>query len=194
MITLKTLNDSIIDIIIECVNGSSSASDSRTKNCLRYIINQAIRQYSIPEKNWHLSKEADALWKKLTSQPIDGNYYKEIITCDALTEPIEVNIYKGASHQVQKRILKPGDKFIYNDIFHNEHVIPVSRIVDELFELWKNNNLTKDTVREKLDSMHIARITKDEDRRITSVSKRPGSFDDIIHNVYNKEANIFLIY
>jgi hypothetical protein len=90
-------------------------------------------------------------------------------------------LYKGASKTPVQTTLNKNDKFNFRQMFHEDHVIPVSIIIDELKNL-KVVNAT--TVTSKLDQMHQCIILKEEDRNISRTKGRNLIFQQTINNVY----------
>ena len=67
------LNAPLIIIIINALKGEKLQMNDLIP--YNYLLNQAIRQYIIPEENWHLSKAAKELWDSITSEDIrEYNY------------------------------------------------------------------------------------------------------------------------
>ena len=185
----------VLDIIISLLKGYKNISSngdpflhSRFKeNDLylwntNYLLNQVIRQYNIPPERYLITKEAKALWDKITDEPITNYYYREEIT--AKFDGAFVQEYKGAQKdQYRQRTLQAGDKFIYKDIFHHEHVIPVIVIIRQLKEL-KDEELDYEHVYPILENMYICRMLKSEDREIKNKYNRPSDKDEVIKTVY----------
>jgi hypothetical protein len=108
-------------------------------------------------------------------------HYKDVVTYDKLSSSQKYGLYKGASKTPVQTTLNKNDKFNFRQMFHEDHVIPVSIIIDELKNL-KVVNAT--TVTSKLDQMHQCIILKEEDRNISRTKGRNLIFQQTINNVY----------
>ena len=197
------MNNEVFDIIILLVKSYDEASDREhpyIKSCHNnreyvihngnYILNQALRQINIPDDHYLLSKGANDLWNKLKP---DGKYgknikdywYREKLTVHS-NEPVEIKEYSGASKTPILKKVKDGDTFIFKNVFHLEHIYPIDMIIEDLKELNKFGNLNYDSLAKVLDKIYICRITKEEDRNISSIfkSSRPHDLDKILKEVY----------
>ena len=81
----------------------------------------------------------------------------------------------------EKRKVQRGDGFIFRDVFHDEHMIPISLIIDELVSL---PNTNEDSVKAILGNIYICRILKSEDRTLPIKYKRPFDLQEVI-SMYN---------
>ena len=178
------------------VNGSKIESeldgDSLVLDNTKYILNQTLRQLTLPAENIYISNKAYELWQKLSPK----NYgirevnYKQKVICENI-EPIKVKVYKGSNLNPEKElILQKGAEFIYNDVFHEDHIIPISQIVKKLCELEKADRLTNENIFKILNSITVCKMLKDEDRDIHEKSKRPQSTDEIIDKIYGSKMQI----
>lgn len=191
----RPINKYFIDIVIVGVKGYKDAAQKEPDNkalrqAFKYLIGQTVRQYIILPDHRYISKKANDLWEELTSSDIRSVGYRRQVTCDTLTTPKIVKTYKGAQNRNGKISLYPKEKFVFNDIFHEDHVIPVVYFVDELIQL-DLDELTEEKVEDILDGMYIAKILKEEDRGLPR-TKRPHSFDEVIRDTY-KEIPIYPI-
>lgn len=187
---VQSINNHIINIVIECLNGIRKFPDEAP--AFRYLIGQTIRQYIIPDGNWHLTEAAVEKWDQLTSEDIRKFTYKETFHCNRLSKPYtELYFYKGSNNAPSHRKLSPNVAVAFNNIFIAEHTTPVSDIRKQLED--PQFNPTSANVKKVLDSIHITRMLKREDRKITQKNKRPLLFADIVKNVYNS-VNITLKY
>ena len=149
------------------------------KSNFSYLLGQAIRQWRIPDENWHTSVAADNVWNALTNEPIDKKGYKESFECQPSAIGKIVPRFSGATRKYGKlstiTINKgtrngKGTTCVFNDIFIAEHTTTVSDIRDALegcylvhrFCRWKRRN----EMRNILNKMHITQMLKIEDRRI----------------------------
>ena len=147
-----------------------------------YLLGQIIRQYQISDDNYYISSKANALWERITKQNIWNYSYRDKIFCES-DEEINVKSYKGASSEYSIITLNSGVPFIFNDIFHDEHIIPINIIIKELESL---PEYTYKTVEEILGQIKVCRMLKEEDREIKERCRRPLDFNYIVENIYKK--------
>lgn len=184
-------NEAIIKSIITLLDAynktlsDKSNQGKRNSNSLKYLINQSIREYEIPSDNWHVSKAALALWKDLTKEDIKNYHYRDVVKCDNLKQPWNTDLFQGANKEGDEREIFPNDSFLFNELFHEDHVIPVSLILEEIVKLKKINYKS---IKEVLDKMHICVILKEEDRKLGRTKGRNIDFNKTIVDVYNKNG------
>lgn len=169
-------------------------------NC-SYLLNQVLRQISIGDDKKLVSKAAKELWEKIdpeckknSSKNINDYYYREVLT--AGKEGAKIYEYKGSNKNPNSdspRELKKGASFVFRDVFHVEHVVPISMIIKRLKELEKNNQLTDDAINETLELIYVCRMTKQEDRGIKQKSKRFLDVDRVLNEVYKNKENKLII-
>ena len=147
-----------------------------------YLLGQIIRQYYIADNNYYISQKALALWGQITNQSIWNFSYQDKILCENSKE-IAVKCYKGASSKHSIKNLKPGDRFTFKDVFHDEHIIPINVIIKELKSL---PEYTYTAIENTLDKIKVCRMLKEEDRKIKEKSRRPSDFNYVIENIYKK--------
>lgn len=161
---------------------------------LRYLLGQSIRQYDVPEENYHISQAAKERWDELSNDCIRNYWYRKQVKCNNLKLAKSYNLYIGSTNAGIPTILNPGETFMFRQMFHEEHTIPVSLILNELTGNPKIS--TKKDIEELLDSMHISILLKDEDRAINAkfgtTKKRSLIFSDNVKNIYN-ECGITLL-
>ena len=146
-----------------------------------YLLGQILRQFNIPEERYFISEKSLNKWKEITNKNIRDFYYREKVVCE--NDNVEIEEFKGASKKGITRIINKGDTFIFRDVFHLEHMIPIKVIEDELLSL-KDDELDYDHVDSILNKLYICRILKTEDRKIENKYKRSSDIEDIIKNVY----------
>ncbi len=184
-------NEAIIDSIICLLNEYRDemldpVSNKANLDSLKYLINQTIRAYDIPEKNHHLSQSAFDRWNELSTEDIMKKHYKDKVVCDKLTGPVKYVLYTGASKTGEPTDVTNG--FEFRKMFHEDHVIPVSLIFDEMVKM---PVVDKKSIENLLDGMHMCVILKDEDRNIGRTRGRSLDYDKTIEDVYNRYG-IFL--
>lgn len=183
----RPINTYFIDLVITGVSGYKDSIQKYPDNAalcraFKYLINQTVRLYIIPPQHMYVSEKAKALWGELTSDNIRLAGHRRQIICDKLTTQKIVKTYMGARKINRELPLQKGDKFVFNDIFQEDHIIPVDYFVDELIQLGLEE-LTEENVEGILDGMYIAKILKEEDRRLPR-TKRPHSFDKVVTDTY----------
>ena len=155
---------------------------------LRYLLGQSIRQYDVPEENYHISQAAKNRWDELTNDCIRNYWYRKQVKCDKLTAAKWYKLYKGSTNAGTPALRNPGETFEFRQMFHEEHTIPVSLIMNELTDNSKTSN--KKDIEKLLDSMHISILLKDEDRAINAkfgtTKKRSLIFSDNVKTIYDK--------
>lgn len=182
----------VLDIIIEFVNAVKEDNRIELKKndkfysifSARYLLGQIIRQYEIPKDHYYISKEAKAKWKTLSNEDIWKYTHRNIVKCSAKNE-VEIKIFNGNKKEPEVKKIKLGEKFIFNDVFHDEHIIPVNIIIKELLKIEK---LSYKNVEEVLDKIYICRMLKEEDRSIEEKSKRPFDFKKVIDEIYKPKG------
>ena len=180
--------NSVLDIIIEFVRAVNNNNSIQTfiggkeyKICAaKYLLGQIIRQYEIPEDHYYISYEAEKLWNQLSNDDIWKYCYRAIVQCDTNNNLI-VKKYKNNEKIPRKQEIKHGDKFIFRDVFHDEHIVPIKVIIENLLSL---TDLTYENVEKILDKIYICRILKSEDRNIKQKSNRPFDFQKAKKEVY----------
>jgi hypothetical protein len=179
------LNAPLIIIIINALKGVKLQMNNLIP--YDYLLNQAIRQYIIPDENWHLSKAAKELWDSITSEDIRKYNYKQPITCDR-AEQTPAKKFVGNNSTGSDIKIKRGDRIPFNKLFSAEHMTPVSDIIKELKAL---NDITPENVKAILDKIHVCRVTKEEDRKINIKYGRGIDIESIKNDAYK---NIPLVY
>ncbi len=194
----------VYDIIISLVKGYKN-KDANSEHFIesefdgkkiwllntQYLLNQFLRQINVPQERCLVSQKALEKWKSLVGdEDINKYYYRENVEVkyDGF-----ISEYKGAKKNPEpEREVKPGDTFIFRDLFHLEHVVPISVIIEELCTLYDNDALNYENVDKVISSIYVCRMLKEEDRRIEEKYKRPNNKDDVIKDVYDK-ARIVLV-
>lgn len=186
----------VLDIIIEFVkalknkDGAMETNINGTMykiwNC-KYLLNQILRQWHTPNERWYISKKAKDLWDKLNvGKPIENYHYTDKVICNNEI-PVEVKIFKGSSNHFDTATLKKGcHPFNFNSIFHEEHIVPISVIIEQLCNL---NELNYKNVEEILNKISICRILKEEDKDLNanhSKKNRPCDPIKVLNETYKK--------
>ena len=152
-------------------------------NC-SYLLNQLIRQYSIPQNHYFISEKALAMWKEINTDNILNYRHRDKVT-KVIDGETEIEKYKGNEKSPTKALIKKGDFFIYNDVFTDEHIVPVSVIIKELCCLEK---LDYKSIKVVLDKIYICKMLKAEDRGIANKYNRSSNYEEVIKEDYKKIA------
>lgn len=147
-----------------------------------YLLNQIIRELCLPNDHYLISEQAKELWDKLSSDDINKYFVGRYIVCDK-ADDTEVSLYKGNSNIPYKVIkVQKNQKIPYNSVFHNEHIVTVNDIINELLKL---DNPTRKNVSEVLNKIYICRMLKEENSDI-KIHKHRSSLDfrEILNNEY----------
>lgn len=178
----------VLDIIIEFLKGVKSANqvvsivgDKEYKiKAAGYLLGQIIRQYEVPEDHYYISVAAENKWNELSNENIWDFVYRDSITCTS-NIPVSVKKYKNNEKTANETEVKKGDHFIFRDIFHDEHIVPIKIIIDNLLKL---EEITYQNVENILDKIYVCRILKFEDRKIKQKSNRPFDFELAKKQIY----------
>ena len=136
-------NNVVLDIIIEFVKAVKGAKKEIVSvvngkeykiKAAGYLLGQIIRQYNIPEDHYYISVAAENKWKELSNENIWDFVYRDSITCTSEV-PICVEKYKNNEKTATKAEIIKGQNFIFRDIFHDEHIIPIRIIIENLINL-----------------------------------------------------------
>ena len=190
-------NEVIIKSIMCLLLGYKKLKDSKKDiESLSYLLGQSIRQYDIPKENFHISEGAKKRWEELSDDKIENYWYHKRVKCNKLKSSKSYLFYKGSENKGIETVLNPGDFFTFRNMFHEEHIIPVSLIKDKMIN--NTNSVTESTIRELLDSMHMCIILKEEDRDINhnlgKTANRTDDFKKNVENIYDKRGIILLPY
>ena len=184
--------DVCLDMIISLIQAHETGEDSVVSGptCLRaahYLLGQIVRQYSIPAENRYISSAAKALWEKLSDENIWEYVYVDKFVCK---RDCVLPRFVGAEKEAREKTkaYKKGDKIEFKSVFHDEHIISVQVILQQLYAL-KGKDLNYENVRKILDSIVICRILKEEDKRLSH--KRYATFEENYEEIY-KPNQVFL--
>lgn len=188
----KMRNEAIIKsikILLEAFIANKAEDNEVDNGSLSYLLGQLIRQYDIPKEHRHISKNAQARWDSLnvTKGNIEDYHYRNKVTCNP-SKPLCVKLYTGAKKEGNEVEITKERSFFFREMFHEDHVIPVSLIKEKLVELNPNN---EKEIKELLEKMHICVILKDEDRKLSRTKGRSLDFEKTINDIYS-DAGIYL--
>ena len=195
------MNNDVFDIIIAFVKAekkdkpieSDFEKGKRYIHGTRYLLNQILRQYYVPKERRLVSKEAQKLWESIMGSEEDINDYRYHNIITAKLSGATISEYKGAKKNPEKsRELHKGEKFVFKDVFHVEHIVPIAVIIKELEKLYDSNLLDYKHVDEVLKHMYVCRMLKEEDRNIKEKFDRSFDKDEVIEKVYHP-CGIYLV-
>lgn len=192
-------DDKVLDTIILFIKAVKEKENIKSENetipsigNARYLLGQIIRQLRFDgdkyKDHYFVSKNAADKWKQISNKDIFEYYYRMTVYCEN-KEEIVIHKYKGSGKAFDELRIKSGDKFVYRDVFHDEHMIPVSDIIERLLALDEPNY---ENVGEILNSIYICKMLKDEDKKLKLKFHRPSDIRQVIEQVY-KPAGIEVI-
>lgn len=139
---METTN-AVLDILISLIKGAKSQwsglqcdyeGQHYTLWGCSYLLDQALRLYQIPDDHYLISEKAKDLWTEITTKPIKDFNYQRPVTYE-FKEPLEAKCFTGNGNGFSTRTLKQNDSFPYRDVFHDDHVVPLKIIIQELVNL-----------------------------------------------------------
>lgn len=151
----------------------------------KYLLNQTIRQLWLPINRMYLSVEAEKLFTSLGFKEEEIFLHFSRMKIINKTDKVQtVNLYKGASSKpYDEKSLKKGESFLLREVFHDDHIIPITHIIEKLLTI---NEPNRENVFEVLRDISVCRMLKEEDRRL-SRTKRPYDEKFIIEKLYYDE-------
>ena len=110
-------NDAIIKSILTLLKEYKAKNDPPTnsrkdsnKASLKYLINQAIREYDIPKHHRHASRGAQERWEELSSGDIMSKHYQDKVVCDRLKgKSKRYDLFVGASKERKPKVITEKD-------------------------------------------------------------------------------------
>ena len=188
------MDSKVLNIIIEFLNGCKNdgkiVDENKDEYCAihncHYLLGQIIRNYHVEYNHYYISENALEFWKKITDKPFFKFWYRDKVTMEK-EDSVVVKEYVGNSKHHTERELNINDKFTFRDVFHDEHMVPIKMILDELLAL---DNPNYDNVKKILDKIYICRMLKEEDRDLENKYNRSTNINEVINNDYK---NIKLI-
>ena len=157
----------------------------------KYLLGQRLREYAIKPNHKFISVRASKLWKEITDEEIDNYYYTKGVPVHRETI---LNLYKGAEKDPSKKDIKfeVGQKFAYRQVFHDEHIIPIGKIIEELCKLESPNY---ENVQKILDNIYLCRMLKSENIKLNKGNKNNRAWDvkETIEEIYMKTHDIEIV-
>ena len=183
----------VLDIIISFVKACKKdkefayiESNGKRIWSAHYLLNQILRQYYIDDNHIFISKKAQELWNEIAVEAdIKRFSYRNTFIAK---KDININMYFGAKKEGVLTEKNKGQKVVWNNIFHDEHTIPISEIIKELCAL---ETLNYENVSKVLDKIYICKMLKDEDRKINPKSDRPSNVVEVVEKIYNPTIEIY---
>ena len=187
----------VLDVIIEMIKGLKTNDGAmetyvngkvyKLWSC-KYLLNQILRQWHLTDDKRYVSKKAYELFKQMQSGSIFDYHYTNSVKYEG-EEPVEVQVYKGASNYNESETLYKGKIFKFNSVFHEEHIVPIKVIIENLCKL---KELTYESVESVLDKIAICYMLKEEDKKLNKEhfkSNRPYEIKEVLDKIY-KELGI----
>lgn len=180
----------VLDIIINLLVGIKNDNKLIGKSCndeeillngCSYLLNQTIRQYQFPKNHYFVSKKAQELWNKISSDDIFNYVYRDTVTKDIEGVVVVDKFRGGEGTPYAKESIVKGDKFIYKDVFSDEHIVTVSDVIKELLDL---SNFDYESVEKILNKIYICKMLKSEDRSIKNKKSRSMDYREVILSDY----------
>ena len=195
MNTFRDMN--MIDIVIyylNIVNTHEEINENFTvnKRSAKYLLGQTIRQLNLPREKYYLSVEAKKKWNLIRkdNEDIFKYWYRNSVEKN-VESIVEIAKYKGGEKLPYKiEEISCGDKFIFKDVFHDDHIIPIKLILKKLLKIKEVN---RKNVTEILEDISVCRMLKSEDRLIYEKSKREYSEIEIINKLYYNDYEIKIV-
>jgi len=136
----------VFDLIISLLKPMQSQQEIQSeyknyKHCIKskdnYLLGQVLRRYCLSKDKIFVSERAHELWNKICpDEDIKDYSYNKKVTCH---NKVVIPKYKGHNQKPEKyEEKKEGDKFSFNDVFHEEHTITIDIIIND--KLLKINN------------------------------------------------------
>jgi len=183
-LTSKSFGQTIelVKVLIDIIKSEDCTCDCSisTKNA-KYLLNQVLRQIELSHQKCYISKNAETLWSSITEQSILDYWYQSKVV-NSLSDNISIKIYKGASSKsTEERLLKKGDSFKYREVFHDDHIIPINVIINQLLKL---DQVDDESIMAIISKISICKMLKEEDREIRERCNRPFSENAVIDDIY----------
>lgn len=187
-------NAPLVKMIVCALDGVENCQ--KTKGCYgsnyKYLLNQCIRQYLVPDENIHISQGAKRVWQDMgfRVEEIYKYTYQDPITprCDT-----KVRTYKGTKKEDIEIDIPEGAKVAFNLVFIEEHTTPVKDVTMAIMCACKEPAADKESVIIKLlDKMHITKMLKCENEKITKNTNRinTGDYINLLpKDIFNKIVN-----
>lgn len=205
----KTKDINVLDIIIRFVKAiQDTPKDNKAEvyhfmrdeydNQLwgaKYLLGQILRQYYIPPNRIFVSVEAEKLWEEIAGNEVsirDYDYRKSVIS---KVSRCDIKGFNGASKKPDPNFrLEVGKPFVWNSVFHDEHIIPIKTIISRLEQL-KGEDLNYEKVKDILNDIAICKMLKEENHILDKEyrTKRKETVKQTIEDIYINECKIQIV-
>lgn len=176
----------VLDIIINLLIGIKQQNRLVEQSCINeniilnecaYLLNQMIRQYQLPPNHYFVSEKAQLLWEQISSDSIFNYSYRDKVTKNTHGD-IVIDKFRGSERTPYiTTTISQGDKFVFNDVFTDEHIVTVNNIIEELLALAEYDYASIEKV---LNKIYICKMLKSEDHAITRKKNRPIDYREVI--------------
>ena len=181
----------VLDIIITfanaCKKGKEQSfieSEGKKIWSAQYLLNQILRQYYIDDDHILVSKKAQELWDKIAVESDIKRFdYRKTFTSKV---DMEIEMFLGSKIEGAQTSIKQKQKVVWNNIFHDEHTVPLNVIIKELCAI---EELDYENVSRILDKIYICKMLKKEDRGIKQKSNRGSNVIEVVENDYTNTEN-----
>jgi len=184
----KMEHNAVIEFIKTLVRASKNGNCIEEKgekiHNTSYLLNQTLRQYGLKQEHYFISEKAILLWERLTSEEIMSRYYQDKVKCDR-ANGIIVREYIGNSKQSNERLIAKDDVITYRSVFHDEHIVPINIIQQELNDLV---TLDDESVKAVLGKIRICRMLKEEDKETVNKRNRSSDYREAIADNYTPKG------
>ncbi|WP_162140177.1 hypothetical protein [Haploplasma axanthum] len=147
----------------------------------KYLLNQILRQIKLPIEKYYISINALNLWKEMFGGPIMDYWYNKKIK--ALVDG-NITRFVGAKKDGSYGSISSGSSVEYRSVFHDDHIIPISKLVDELMN---SDNLTDELICSVVNKISVCRMLKVEDRSVPRLKGRETE-EQVINVIYRNKG------
>ncbi len=158
------------------------------------LLNTVLRHVYCNKGRRCVSEKAQELWIQLGLEPdaIFYHYYHDRVVYQN-EQPVKVSVFTGSKGtKDEDRIVYKGDEYGYfkfNDVFHEEHIVPVNMIAKRLLKVDLNKPIDEiyKEFNEIIDRLAICRMLKTEDKVLNKgkKTKREPEIQEVIDGSYN---------
>ena len=184
------VQNKVVDIIINLISGvktNNLLTDNidgekiELYNC-KYLLSQVLRQINLPKEHLLVSEKAYELWSKISTDDITDYKYRDVV-CKTTDDYVAVDKYKASNKEpyIKGAVVKKGETFVFNDVFIDEHIVPINNIIIELLSL---TTYDYPSVKKILDKIYICKMLKYEDHMIKNKSNRSAYYKEVIVEDY----------
>lgn len=184
------------DVLIGLIRGCQSENRlegpdgfGRKMDGTRYLLNQSVREVSVPPDHQCVTKKASVLWNSLeVGKPI-FDFWGGSSVLYRNERPVMVKWYKGARGKpYEESEIFLGDQwgsFRFRHAFHIDHIIPIERFVDRLVKIDLGQDVGKvyQDIEEVLGGIYVCFMLKEEDRKLPR-TRRPDVLEEVLEKTY----------